>query len=237
MSSVSAGESKRVLIVNADDLGLTDGVTEGIVQAWRDGVVTSASAMINMEGAAERVAAVHRAHPELPIGLHVNITAGRPVLPPERVPTLVDRDLVLYDSRVIMEYLDERFPHPPLMPVDPVTRAHFRLALYRIERDWYGLVDQIEREQDKKQAAKLKKILRDTVLQSVDLFKLKPYFLSDEFSLVDATIAPILWRLPRYEVDLPRDQAQPILRYASLVFSRPAFRESLSEAEQEMRLA
>jgi len=173
----------------------------------------------------------------------VNVEPGRfpedllDLNPYHSVPTLVDRDLVLYDSRVIMEYLDERFPHPPLMPVDPVTRAHFRLALYRIERDWYGLVDQIEREQDKKQAAKLKKILRDTVLQSVDLFKLKPYFLSDEFSLVDATIAPILWRLPRYEVDLPRDQAQPILRYASLVFSRPAFRESLSEAEQEMRLA
>ncbi|REJ32241.1 MAG: hypothetical protein DIU82_12555 [Bacillota bacterium] len=92
MPSASAGGSKRVLIVNADDLGLTDGVTEGIVQAWREGVVTSTSAMINMEGAAERVAAVHRAHPELPIGLHVNITAGRPVLPPERVPTLVDRE-------------------------------------------------------------------------------------------------------------------------------------------------
>lgn len=155
--------------------------------------------------------------------------------PYHSVPTLVDRDLVLYDSRVIMEYLDERFPHPPLMPVDPVTRAQFRLALYRIERDWYGLSQQIEQEPDKKQALKLKKTLRDTVLQSADLFKVKPFFLSDEFSLVDATIAPILWRLPYYEVDLPA-QAQPIMKYANLIFSRPGFRDSLSDAEQEMRI-
>src|ERR1700689_3339031 len=155
--------------------------------------------------------------------------------PYHSVPTLVDRDLVLYDSRVIIEYLDERFPHPPLMPVDPVSRAQFRLALYRIERDWYTLARQIDQEPDKKQTVKLKKILRDTILQSTDLFKVKPYFLSDEFSLVDATIAPVLWRLPYYEVDLP-PQAQPIVKYASLVFARAAFRDSLSDAEQEMRL-
>jgi RNA polymerase-associated protein len=155
--------------------------------------------------------------------------------PYHSVPTLVDRDLVLYDSRVIIEYLDERFPHPPLMPVDPVTRAQFRLALYRIERDWYGLVQQIEHDPDKKNAVRYKKILRDTILQSTELFKIKPYFLSDEFSLVDATIAPILWRLQYYEIDLP-PQAQPIIKYASLLFSRAAFRESLSDAEQEMRL-
>lgn len=155
--------------------------------------------------------------------------------PYHSVPTLVDRDLVLYDSRVIIEYLDERFPHPPLMPSDPVTRAQFRLALYRIERDWYGMLAEIDREADKKQAAKLKKVLRDTVLQSVDLFRMKPYFLSDEFSLVDATIAPVLWRLPRYEIDLPRDTGQPIIKYAGLVFSRRAFRDSLTDAEMEMR--
>lgn len=155
--------------------------------------------------------------------------------PYHSVPTLVDRDLVLYDSRVIIEYLDERFPHPPLMPVDPVTRAQFRLALYRIERDWYSLVQQIEQEQDKKESARFKKVLRDTILASTDLFKVKPFFLADEFSLVDATIAPVLWRLPFYEIDLP-PQAQPIIKYAHLIFSRQAFRESLSEAEQEMRL-
>jgi stringent starvation protein A len=155
--------------------------------------------------------------------------------PYHSVPTLVDRDLVLYDSRVIIEYLDERFPHPPLMPVDPVMRAQFRLALYRIERDWYGLLQQIEREPDKKHALKLKKMLRDTILQSVDLFKVKPFFLSDEFSLVDATIAPVLWRLGYYEIDMPRDAGQPIHKYSSLVFSRHAFRDSLSDVEQEMR--
>src|SRR6202047_1972230 len=155
--------------------------------------------------------------------------------PYHSVPTLVDRDLVLYDSRVIIEYLDERFPHPPLMPVDTVTRAQFRLSLSRIERDCCALARQIDQEPDKKQSVKLKKILRDTILQSTDLFKVKPYFLSDEFSLVDATIAPVLWRLPYYEIDLP-PQAQPIEKYAQMVFSRPAFREGLSEREQEMRL-
>src|SRR3984957_13008902 len=171
----------------------------------------------------------------------INVVPGRypedllDLNPYHGLPTLVDRDLVLYDSRVIIEYLDERFPHPPLMPVDPVTRAQFRLALYRIERDWYSLMQQIEQEPDKKQTVKLKKILRDTILQSTELFKIKPYFLSDEFSLVDASIAPVLWRLPYYEIDLP-PQAQPIIKYGSLIFSRPAFREGLSEKEQEMRL-
>src|SRR2546430_7649447 len=95
------------------------------------------------------------------------------------------------------------------MPVDPVTRAQFRLALYRIERDWYTLARQIDQEPDKKQSVKLKKILRDTILQSTDLFKVKPHFLSDEFSLVDATIAPALWRHPHHEIH-PPPQAQPL---------------------------
>jgi RNA polymerase-associated protein len=155
--------------------------------------------------------------------------------PYNSVPTLVDRDLVLYDSRVIMEYLDERFPHPPLMPVDPVTRAQFRLALYRIERDWYGLAQQIEQEADRKQGVRLRKILRDQILASSEVFKAKPFFLSDEFSLVDATIAPILWRLQAYGIDLP-PQAQSISRYANHIFTRSSFRESLSDAEQEMRI-
>ncbi|MBB6095671.1 RNA polymerase-associated protein [Povalibacter uvarum] len=153
--------------------------------------------------------------------------------PYHSVPTLVDRDLVLYDSRVIMEYLDERFPHPPLMPVDPVARAQFRLALYRIERDWYGLVGQIN-DPDKKVGVKARKVLRDSVLASADVFQAKPFFLSDEFSLVDATIAPVLWRLALWEIDLP-PQAQAITRYMNLVFSRPAFRHSLSRVEQDMR--
>src|SRR5215212_8403623 len=156
--------------------------------------------------------------------------------PYNSAPTLIDRDLVLYDSRVIMEYLDERFPHPPLMPVDPVSRARARLALYQIEHDWYDLARKMDAPGVNKDMAQLRKVLRDNVLGSADLFKLKPFFLSDEFSMVDATIAPILWRLPRYEIDLP-PQAQPLLKYASTIFSRPAFRASLSESEREMRLA
>jgi len=154
--------------------------------------------------------------------------------PYHSLPTLVDRDLVLYDSRVIIEYLDERFPHPPLMPADPVTRAQFRLALYRIERDWYGLLEQIEREEDRRQLPRLRKILLDTIVQGVELFQLKPFFLSEEFSLVDATLAPVLWRLPFYQIELPA-KAQPILRYESRVYSRPAFRNALSDVERSMR--
>ena len=173
----------------------------------------------------------------------VSVTPGRfpedllDLNPDHSLPTLVDRDLVLYDSRVIMEYLDERFPHPPLMPVDPVSRAQFRLALHRIERDWYGLSSQIDREAaGGKNLPKLRGDLRDLILQSVDFFKIKPYFMSDEFSLVDASIAPILWRLPRYQIELPREAA-PLLKYANQVFSRPGFRLSLSDQEREMRLA
>jgi RNA polymerase-associated protein len=172
----------------------------------------------------------------------VSVTPGRfpedllDLNPDHTLPTLVDRDLVLYDSRVIMEYLDERFPHPPLMPVDPVSRAQFRLALHRIERDWYGLAAQIEKEAQGKNGTKMRSDLRDLVLQTTDFFKVKPYFLSDEFSLVDASIAPILWRLPRYEIEIPKE-AVSLLKYAKLVFSRPAFRASLSEQEREMRLA
>ena len=155
--------------------------------------------------------------------------------PYHSLPTLVDRDLVLYDSRVIMEYIDERFPHPPLMPVDPLARAKTRLALYRIERDWYPAAQAIDDEPDKKLKPKLRQELRDTIVQSTELFKVRPFFLSSEYSMVDATIAPILWRLPHYEIELP-PQAAPILKYAELVFSRPGFRRTLSGAEQEMRL-
>ena len=154
--------------------------------------------------------------------------------PYQSVPTLVDRDLVLYDSRVIIEYLDERFPHPPLMPVDPVARAQFRMALYRIERDWYQLAQQIDDVTDRKQGQKARKILRDSILASADVFKAKPFFLSDEFSLVDATIAPILWRLPAWEIEVP-PQAQVVTNYMNRIFSRPAFRHSMSRLEQQMR--
>jgi RNA polymerase-associated protein len=154
--------------------------------------------------------------------------------PYHTVPTLIDRDLVLYDSRVIIEYLDERFPHPPLMPVDPVTRAQFRLALYRIEKDWYSLADQIEAASDAKQASRTRKILEESIVASSEVFGAKKYFLSDEFSLVDCSIAPILWRLQSYGIEIP-EHANSITNYMNDVFSRRSFQESLTELEQEMR--
>ena len=154
--------------------------------------------------------------------------------PYHSVPTLVDRDLTLYDSRVIIEYLDERFPHPPLMPVDPVTRAQFRLALYRIENDWYKIAEEAESSGDGKLGAKTRKLLRESILQSAELFQARPYFLSDEFSLVDCTIAPLLWRLPVYGVELGSG-GDAIEAYMKRVFARRSFRKSLTELEQEMR--
>lgn len=153
--------------------------------------------------------------------------------PYNSVPTLVDRDLVLYDPHVIMEYLDERFPHPPLMPVDPVSRAKARLYIFRIEKDWYGLVDELETSSEKT-ATKARKILRESLTASAELFAAKPFFLSDEFSLVDCCVAPLLWRLPYYKIDLPK-QAKPVLDYAKSIFARESFQASLTEAEREMR--
>ena len=152
--------------------------------------------------------------------------------PYQSVPTLIDRELVLYDPQVIMEYLDERFPHPPLMPVDPVSRARSRLALYRIEKDWYSLLGEFDK--GEKSAAKARKTLRDSLAASAEVFSAKPFFLSDEFSLVDASVAPILWRLDYYRIELPT-QAKPVLQYADRLFKRDSFKASLTEAEKEMR--
>ena len=155
--------------------------------------------------------------------------------PYHSVPTLVDRDLTLYDSRVIIEYLDERFPHPPLMPVDPVTRAQFRLVLFRIETDWYSIAEEVETSPDGKLGSKARKMLRESILQSTELFAARPYFLSEEFSLVDCTIAPLLWRLPIYGIDLGKS-AEPIEKYMDRVFARRSFQQGMTELEQEMRL-
>mgnify|MGYP001819959222 FL=1 len=152
--------------------------------------------------------------------------------PYQSVPTLVDRELVLYDPGVVMEYLDERFPHPPLMPVDPVSRARSRLALFRIEKDWYTLISDLE-SKGEKAAAKARKTLRDSLAASAEVFGAKPYFLSDEFTLVDASIAPILWRLKHYRIELPA-QAKPVLEYAERMFARESVQASLTEAEREM---
>lgn len=153
--------------------------------------------------------------------------------PYNNVPTLVDRDLVLYEPRVIMEYLDERFPHPPLMPVDPVSRARTRLALYRVERDWYTLVNDLEYGTEKQSTA-ARKILTETLIASSEVFAAKPYFLSEEFSLVDCTLAPILWRLEHYGIDIPKS-SRALYSYMDKIFSRASFIESLSEVEKEMR--
>lgn len=155
--------------------------------------------------------------------------------PYHSLPTLVDRDLVLYDSRVIMEYLDERFPHPPLMPVDPVSRAQFRLALFRIEKDWYELADKIESSGDTKSANQARKQLKESLLSSGEIFATKPFFISDDFSLVDCTVAPILWRLQNFGIELSGN-VKPIQQYMDRIFSRPSFQASLSELEQEMRM-
>ena len=155
--------------------------------------------------------------------------------PYQSLPTMVERDLVLYDSRLIIEYLDERYPHPPLMPIDPITRARFRLAMYRIERDWYSLAADIE-SSDRKQAEASRKLLHDSVLANAEVFRSQPYFMSQDMTLVDATIAPVLWRLPAWGIKLPSGQGDAILQYERRVFMRPGFRRSLSWAERAMRV-
>lgn len=153
--------------------------------------------------------------------------------PYHSVPTLVDRELVLYEPRIIIEYLDERFPHPPLMPVDPVSRARFRLALYRVEKDLYEQLSALE-EGGVGEVRKARKILRDNLTSGAEVFAARPYFLSDEFSLVDCTLAPILWRLEHYGVELPH-QATPVKEYAQRLFEREAFQKSLSDQERDLR--
>ena len=153
--------------------------------------------------------------------------------PYNSVPTLVDRDLALYGSHVIMEYLDERFPHPPLMPVDPVSRATNRLMLYRLEKDLYQQLDLIQ-EGNEKAVAKAKKELRENLVMASPIFEAKPFFLSDEFSLVDCAFAPLLWRLPVYGISLPK-QAAALQDYAERIFARQSFQDSLTEQEREMR--
>lgn len=149
------------------------------------------------------------------------------------MPTLVDRDLVLYESRIILEYLDERFPHPPLMPVYPVARAECRRMMYRIEHDWYSKMKTIENG-DEAEANQARKEMLDTFLSIAPIFGTKPYFLSDEFTLIDCWLAPLLWRFPRLGIELPAN-AKTINEYAKRVFKRDTFQISLSEKEREMR--
>ena len=151
------------------------------------------------------------------------------------VPTLVDRDLALYESTVVMEYLEERYPHPPLMPVYPVARGNSRLLMHRIQRDWCGLVDLILDSRTKEPArAQARKELRESLTGVSPLFADKPFFLSEEQSLVDCCLLPILWRLPILGIELPRP-AKPLLDYMERQFAREAFQASLSGVERDMR--
>jgi RNA polymerase-associated protein len=148
------------------------------------------------------------------------------------VPTLVDRDLVLYQSEIIMEYLDERFPHPPLLPVYPVAKGRSRLMIYRVNHDWYTILDKLlQPENYLGEIEMLKKKLVDSITSVTPIFAELPYFLSEDFSLVDCCIAPLLWRLPKLAIELP-SQAAPILRYAERVFSRESFQASLVDGEK-----
>ena len=153
--------------------------------------------------------------------------------PYNTVLTLVDRELVLYEAQIIMEYLDERFPHPPLMPVDPVARANNRLFRYRIKRDIYHLVGQIESEEGERVSA-ARKSLKDHLTSIAPVFSQRKYFMSDDYSLVDCFLAPVLWRLQSYRINLPA-QAKALLQYADRLFEREAFESSLTEVERELR--
>ena len=156
--------------------------------------------------------------------------------PYSSMPTLVDRELVLYESKVMMEYLDERFPHPPLLPVYPVARAESRLFVYRIERDWATLVDAIQSSRSDNVVTKASKELKESLMAVAPIFAEKPLFMSEEFSLVDCCVAPILWRLPALGVDIRvSKQSKPLFDYMERLFQREAFQESLTIQEREMR--
>ncbi len=152
------------------------------------------------------------------------------------LPTLLDRDLVLYKSTVIMEYLDERFPHPPLLPVYPVARAQCRLLMHRIELDWSGRVDVLMAGKGRETAMdKARKELRESLAAIAPVFADRPFFMSEEFTLVDCFVAPILWRLNAMDLKLTSRQLKPMQRYMNDMFERETFQESLTEFEMEMR--
>ncbi len=154
--------------------------------------------------------------------------------PYNTAPTLVDRDLVLYDAQLIMEYLDERFPHPPLMPVDPVNRAKLKMLLIRIKKDWDPLVEKLIGKTEK-QGVKQRKELRESLTVIAPVFEQKAYFMSDEFTLVDCALAPILWRLNEMCIELP-ESALAVTQYAQRLFERESFQESLSDVEEDMEI-
>ncbi|WP_196141108.1 stringent starvation protein SspA [Aliikangiella sp. G2MR2-5] len=154
--------------------------------------------------------------------------------PYNTVPTLVDRELVLFESPIIMEYLDERFPHPPLMPVYPVARARSRLMMHRIEKDWYSLMNTILNGKEK-EAEKSRKELTESLLTLAPVFSETPYFLSEEFSLIDCCLAPLMWRLPAMGIKLTGRGAKEVSNYMQLLFERDSFEASLTDSERDLR--
>jgi RNA polymerase-associated protein len=148
------------------------------------------------------------------------------------VPTLVDRELVLYNSHIIMEYLDERFPHPPLMPVYPVSRGQSRLTMHRIQNDWYVLAEKIMAKKGDLEATRNE--LREAFLSLAPLFAETPYFMSEEFSLVDCYLAPLLWRLPAMGIELTGAGSKDVKAYMKRIFERPSFIASLTDQEREI---
>ena len=154
--------------------------------------------------------------------------------PYNETPTLVDRDLLLHNAGVINDYLDERYPHPPLMPVDPVSRARLRLIHHRVIRDWYPLADKIENAEPA-EADKVRQQLTESIVAANDLFKHSDFVLGDELSLVDCTLAPLFWRLPVYGIDLGKPGAT-VQGYIQRLISRRSFKVSLTRAEREMVL-
>ena len=153
--------------------------------------------------------------------------------PYNETPTLIDRDLVLYGAQIINEYLDERLPHPPLMPVDPVNRGRARLMMMRFDREWLSQVDRYSRGQAM-DLEDMRTVVRDGLIAMSPVFAEQQFLLGDEFSLVDCFLAPLLWRLPSLEIDLPR-QARPVVDYSERIFRRQAFVASMSEIERDLR--
>jgi RNA polymerase-associated protein len=153
--------------------------------------------------------------------------------PYHSVPTLVDRDLVLYAASVVSEYLDERYPHPPLMPVDPLSRARLRLAMLRLEMEWVPQVQAIQNG-NKTQAEAARRRLKDLLLASLPLFKASKFFLNPEMSLADCAMAPIIWRLQSLDVPLPKD-GKAIEDYGNRIFRHPGFVRSLTDQEKKLR--
>ena len=151
------------------------------------------------------------------------------------LPALIDRDLALYETKVMMEYVDERFPHPPLLPVYPVARALSRQFMFRIEKDCSAQVDKIVDSLEGPIAEKARKELQDSLVSLAPIFSDLPYFMSEYFTLVDCCLGPILWRLKSLGIDLPDNrQTKPLHDYMARIFERESFQESLSEIEREM---